>query len=418
MKNDDKGVELSPAVTRRALLGGSATLAAGGVLAGTARAAPRASTGRPVLVQVFMRQGMDGCSLVVPHGDPQFYNLRPSLSVPPPGTSGGALDLDGFFGLSPAAAPLLTPYGDGKLLFVHASGSHDPTRSHFEAFARMEVADPSLPLGAVSTGWITRYLNAITPGPGALRAIGTSHQLPLSLRGAPKTLPIHDFENFGFPGRISTAPERQAAIATAYARVPAPVGTAALDTIAAFGLGGIDFASYVPANGAVYPGSELGRRMRAIAALIKGDIGIEAFNVDVEGWDLHAGIGVRDGAMARLLEDLALALEAFYLDLAAYADDYVLLGITEFGRHMRGNASLGFDHGHGSCLFVMGEGVNGGQVRADWPGLTVDDLDQGDLAITTDYRDVVGEILKKRLGIVDLAPILPFHTFVDHGFLA
>ena len=408
----------SPLVSRRAVLGGSATLAAANLLTGQAGASPRPAATRPVFVQLFLRQGMDGCSMVVPHADPNFYNLRPVVSVPPPGQPGGCIDLDGFFGLSPAAAPFLTPFNDGRLLFVHASGSHDPIRSHFEAFASMEGADPSLPVGAVTTGWITRYLNAVTPISGALRAIGANNLLPLSLRGAPKTLPIPDFGNFSFPGRVLTATERQAAIASAYSTRAAPLGNAALDSIAAFGLGGVDFDAYVPANGAVYPDSDLGRRMKNVAALIKAGIGVEVFNIDVEGWDLHANIGVNStGNMARLLSNLSGATEAFYLDLAAYVDDYILLGITEFGRHMRANSSAGFDHGHGSCLFVMGGHVNGGAVWADWPGLQVDDLDQGDLAITLDYRDVLGEILKKRLGIVDLTTILPFYTHVDHGFL-
>lgn len=417
MKHPDRS-KSSPAFSRRTVLGSSAGLAAASVFSGQASASSRTSLGRPVLLQLFLRQGMDGCTMVVPHGDPNFYNLRPVLSIPPPGTAGGAIDLDGFFGLAPSAAPFLTPYNDGRLLFVHASGSHDPIRSHFEAFARMEVADPSLPIGAVSTGWITRFLNSVPQGPGALRGIGANVLLPLSLRGAPKTLPIPDFENFSFPGRALTAAERQTAIAEAYSQRPAPLGTAALDSIAAFGLGGVDFAAYVPANGAVYPASDLGRRLKAVAALIKADIGVETFNVDVEGWDLHASIGVSTGPMARLLADLSAGVEAFYLDMAAYVDEYIMLGITEFGRHMRGNASAGFDHGHGSCLFLMGGSVNGGQVRADWPGLENDDLDNGDLAITTDYRDVVAEILVKRMGVADLSTILPQHTYVDHGFLS
>ena len=417
MKKQDKTKGTSPAITRRSVLGGSATLAAANLLTGQASASSRTSLPRPVLVQVFLRQGMDGCTMVVPHGDDNYYNLRPDYAIPPPGEINGALDLDGFFGLAPSAAAFLTPYSDGRLLFVHASGSHDPTRSHFEAFARMEVADPSLPLGVVSTGWITRFLHAVTPSTGALRGIGANSLLPLSLRGAPKTLPIPDFENFAFPGRVQTAAARQAAIGEAYSYRPAPLGTAALDSIAAFGLGGVDFAGYVPANGAVYPATDLGRRMKAVAALIKADIGVETFNVDVEGWDLHANIGVISGGMARLLDGLSKAIEAFYLDMAAYVDEYVLLGITEFGRHMRQNASAGFDHGHGSCLFVMGGNVNGGQVWADWPGTHADDLDNGDLAITLDYRDVVAEILKKRLGVVDLTTILPAYTYTDHGFL-
>jgi len=418
MKHSDTNGDSSSKLTRRSVLGATATAAATSLFSAPASASARPPLARPVLLQLFLRQGMDGCSLVVPYADPNFYNLRPTLSIPPPGASGGALDLDGFFGLAPSASAFLTPFNDGRLLFVHASGSHDPTRSHFEAFARMEVADPSLPLGVVTTGWMTRYLNAVVPGSGALRAVGANPLLPLSLRGAPKTLPIPDFTSFSFPGRLLTSAERQATITAAYTHYPAPLGTAALDTIAAFGLGGVDFDAYVPANGAVYPSSDLGRRLRAVAALIKADIGIEVFNIDVDGWDLHANIGVASGEMSRLMSDLARSVEAFYLDMAAYLDDYILFGLTEFGRHMRENFSAGFDHGHGSCLFLMGGGVNGGQVRADWPGLFLDDLDQGDLAITTDYRDVLGEILKKRLGLTDLAPIFPFHTYTDHGFLS
>ncbi|MEQ1895107.1 MAG: DUF1501 domain-containing protein, partial [Planctomycetota bacterium] len=193
------------------------------------------------------------------------------------------------------------------------------------------------------------------------------------------------------------------------------VGAAALDTIAALDLGGIDFSAYTPENGAVYPNTQLGRRLKHTAALVKGDIGVEAVSIDFDGWDLHADLGALDGRMAELLDELTRSLEAFYLDLLGHADKYVLVCMSEFGRRAYENASAGLDHGHGNAMFVMGHRVNGGQVYADWPGLTEDDLDNGDLQITTDYRDIVGEVLQEVLGVPNLATIFPGYTPVFRG---
>jgi len=415
MKNvENSGSGSNP--SRRAVLGGSSALAAAAALGSSAQAA-RATTTRPVLVQVFLRGAMDGLTTVVPHGDPDLYAWRPTLAIQPPGPPSGARDLDGFFGLAPAAAPLLTPYGNGHLAVVHAAGSTDPTRSHFDAFVRMEFGDPALPLGLVNNGWITRYLvetAALATSP--LRAIGASSNLPYTLSGAANALPIPDFANFLFPGRPSTAPQRVAAISETHARRKAPVGPAGLDTLASIVLlAGIDFAGYAPANGAQYPASALGTRLRNSAALIKAGTGVEVITLDVDGWDLHADLGPLTGSMAFLLDDLTRSLEAFYLDMLGHLDEYVLVCLSEFGRRVEENASAGTDHGHGNAMFVMGGHVNGGQVFGAWPGLTVNDLDQGDLAITTDYRDVLGEILQERLGVTDLAAIFPQHAFVSHG---
>jgi uncharacterized protein (DUF1501 family) len=414
MSLDPKNARSSTAFSRRSVLGGSAVLAGASLLStpATASAARRGST-RPVLVQVFLRGAMDGLTTVVPYADADLYNWRPTLAIQPPGPPTGARDLDGFFGLAPAAAPLLSPFQAGHLAIVHASGSIDPTRSHFDAFVRMEFGDPLLPPGTLSNGWITRYLAATSAqATSPLRAIGASDLLPHSLSGASQTLPIPDFASFALPGRASSALERVAAIDTTYALRPPPVGPAALGTLASLGiLGAIDFAGYVPANGALYPDSPLGTRLRNAAALIKAGTGVEAITVDVDGWDLHAELGPLSGSMANLLDDLSRSLEAFYLDLLAYLDDYVLVCLSEFGRRVEENASAGTDHGHGNAMFVLGGGINGGQVFSDWPGLAASDLDNGDLAITTDYRDVLGEILAERLGITDLAAIFPQHAF-------
>jgi uncharacterized protein (DUF1501 family) len=403
--------------SRRAVLGGSASLAAATLLSGQAKAAPRSGSARPVLVHVFLRGAMDGLTTVVPHGDADLYLLRPTLAVPPPGQTDGALDLDGFFGLAPAAAPLLTPYGDGHLAIVHAAGSIDPTRSHFDAFVHMEFGDPSLPIGVVTNGWITRYLaETVAQATGPLRAIGASYVLPYALYGASSALPISDFQNFFFPGKASSAPQRAATFTDTYARRRPPVGPAGLDTIASVGiLASIDFAGYTPANGAQYPSSTLGTRLRNTAALIKAGTGVEVVTIDVDNWDLHVDLGPITGNMAILLDDLTRALEAFYLDLLGHLDDYLLVCVSEFGRHVQENGSAGVDHGHGNAMFVMGGSVNGGQVFANWPGLSANDLDQGDLAVTTDYRDVLGEILQERLGVTNLAAIFPQHSFTSLG---
>jgi uncharacterized protein (DUF1501 family) len=406
-------------LSRRTLLGSSASVAAAAMLSGQASASPRRTLGKPVLVHVFLRGAMDGLTMVTPYADGDLYVRRPNLAVQPPGSSDGAVDLDGFFGLAPKAAPLLTPYSNGHLAIVHASGSDDATRSHFEAFVRMESGDSSLPTGVITTGWITRYLaETAAQATTNLRAIGAGHLLPFLLRGASNALPIPDFENFTFPGRVATSMQREAAIADAYARRNAPVGAAALDTIASFGLGGVDFENYAPESGAVYPSTTLGTRMRNTAALIKGDIGVEVVTLDVDGWDLHANLGPITGPMSRLMDELAKTFEAFYLDMLGRLDDYLLVCVSEFGRHASENGSAGTDHGHGNAMFVMGGGVNGGQVIADWPGLRPLDLDQGDLAITIDYRDILGEVLAERFGITDLDAIFPGHSFVNHDVTA
>jgi uncharacterized protein (DUF1501 family) len=416
MKRDAVNEErrIHSGLTRRSLLGSSSALAATTLLAPRVQATSRRpGNPRPVLVQVFLRGAMDGLTTVVPYADGDLYTWRPTLAVQPPGPPTGAVNLDGFFGLAPAAAPLLTPYSNGHLAIVHASGSIDPTRSHFEAFARMEFGDPALPPNTVDEGWITRYLvETQAQATSPLRAIGVNYVLPFTLAGAANALPIADLDDFSFPGVAATAPARVGHVVGTYGPRPAPVGPSALATIDSIGiLAGIDFAGYVPSGGAQYPGSRLGLQLRQVAALIKAQTGVEVVALDVEGWDLHAELGPLNGAMAGLLDDLTRSFEAFYLDLQGNLGDYVLVCLSEFGRRVEENSSSGTDHGHGNAMLVMGGGIDGGQVVADWPGLGAADLDQGDLAITTDYRDVLGEILQVRLGVANLGAVFPQHTF-------
>ena len=375
------------------------------------------STNHDVFVQIFLRGAMDGLTTVVPHGDPDYYVARPNLAVPPPGQTNGALDLDGFFGLAPAAAPLMTPYQAGHLAFVHASGSIDTTRSHFDAFTKMEFGESGLPQGTVSEGWLSRYLIQVgAMSSGLLRAVGTDDILPKTLAGAPNTLPIPDMGNFLFPGNPSSAAERVASLTQMFGDENPPVGPSALRTFDSIDLmSQIDFAGYVPAGGAQYPSTRLGDQLRSTATLIKANVGVEAITIDFGSWDHHAQQGPLDGTMAAMLDDLARGLEAFYIDMAAMLNNVTVACISEFGRRVAENSSLGTDHGHGNVMLLMGGGINGGQVIANWPGLSAPQLDNGDLAITIDYRDILGEILDRRMGATDLAAIFPQHVFTTHG---
>jgi uncharacterized protein (DUF1501 family) len=355
---------------------------------------------RDVLVTIFLRGGIDGLSTVVPYGDDELYNLRPNLAVAPPGQPDGAVDLDGFFGLPPAAAPLLTPYHDGRLLLVHASGSLDPTRSHFDAMHVMETAKLQVD-GYETSGWTARHLQTVEPlGAGTLRGLAISQLAPRMLAEAPATLPIADPASFAFPGRVNTAQSRREALASMYAQARQPYAAFGASTFATYDLvGGIDFNGYVPSNGAVYENEALHVSLMRAATMIKARSAVENYHIDVGGWDHHEQQGPIDGTYAGMIGNLARALEAFYLDMLGEWDHTTLVIQSEFGRRAYENGSLGTDHGRGNMMMVMGGHILGGRVLSDWPGLDSGSLEQGeDLAVTIDYRDILSEIISKRLG--------------------
>lgn len=379
----------------------------------------RRGANRDVLVTIFLRGGMDGLTTCVPYAEADLYAARPTLAVPPPGNPGGAVDLDGFFGLHPSAAPLMTPYQAGHLAIVHATGSTDPTRSHFDAFKFMEFGIPEQPSSTIQTGWLARHLLAVSPtGSGLLRGVALSSPpiMPKTLNGAPATLPIENLDLFTFPGDPSTAPNRRQALTQSYAATREPLKSAVTATFGTIDLlDQIDFANYQPANGAVYPDTLLGNQLKSAAALIKADVGVEAVMAEIGGWDLHAQLLPY---MPPLLDDLTRTLEAFYLDNLAGIDKIVVVVMSEFGRRLAENASAGLDHGHGNCMLVMGGHIAGGQVMTNWPGLAAPNLDAGlDLAITIDYRDILGEILNKRMEDNDLGSVFPNFTPTFRGIV-
>ncbi len=411
-------------LTRRGFLGSARRAAA--TVVSTPAWLPRVSLAeeyvgaRDTLVVIFLRGAIDGLSAIVPYGDP-FYTggaggLRPTLWVPPPSSPGGVTDLDGFFGLPDPMLPLMNAYQAGDLLFIQATGSPDPSRSHFDAFKIMEFGTPLQPQ-TVITGWLGRHLQMTAPLPGnaPLRAAAIGDLVPQMLAGGTKTLPVPDPANFAFPGNPDNSVERAAILQTTYTAATEPLASAALNTLDTISLlESIDFQSVPIENGAVYPNSAFGQAMRSTAALIKADIGVEAATIDKGGWDTHANEGNQGGQMFNLMSDLASGLEAFHLDMLGQMNSMTLLLMSEFGRRADENGSQGTDHGHGSIMMAMGGNVAGGQVLADWTDgqLLHPDLKfNGDsLDVTIDYRDVVSEVLEKRIANPDVASVFPNYT--------
>ncbi|MCA0376707.1 MAG: DUF1501 domain-containing protein [Gemmatimonadetes bacterium] len=377
---------------------------------------------RDIIVSVFLSGGVDGMSLVAPFGDPDYYTGRPNIAIPRPdaaGTGPKGTALDNFFAFSPGMAPLYPAYAAGDLLVVHATGSVNNSRSHFDAQRYMEVGKPADP--NISGGWLGRHLATSTPlrSTAPLRALGLTAGLPVTLSGGPKALPIQNPANFTIGGANNTATARTQWLAQDYANAPDPVAANALDTTNTVALlQSINFAGYTTQNGAVYPNTGFGNSLRSAAALIKADVGVEAIHAFLGGWDTHATQGtlptLDGGYMHNLMLNLSQSLAAFHADViqgtTAYGVTVVL--ISEFGRNARENGDRGTDHGRGNVAFAMGRKIAGGKVLTNgWPGLARENLESGqDLRVTLDHRDVLAEIVQNRLGNANLGVIFPDFT--------
>jgi uncharacterized protein (DUF1501 family) len=353
-----------------------------------------------ILVVIFQRGGMDGLNVVVPYGEGRhYYDRRPNIAIPEPdGSDSAALDLDGFFGLHPALKPLHEVYQTGQLAIVHAAGSPDPSRSHFDAMEFMERGTPGEKM--TTSGWVNRHLQTSAwQSDSPFRAIGMGTIVPSALAGPVSTLALQSIADFHLSGREDQLAVIQRTLASLYS-VAAPTDTLSIQAADVFASSDVLVRlaqnGYTPDYGAAYPESDFGYGLQQIAQLIKANVGLEAACVDIGGWDTHEEQGGVDGWLAGNLDDLGRGLTAFYTDLRDYLGNLTVVTMSEFGRRVDENASGGTDHGHGNCMFVMGGGVNGG-VYANWPGLAEEALDDGDLAITTDYRDVLSEILLARV---------------------
>jgi uncharacterized protein (DUF1501 family) len=395
---------------------------------------PSGSSRRRILVAIFQRGAADGLNIVAPFGEPEYYKMRPTISLPQPSRAAGSagqslIDLDGFFGFHPALTALKPIFDAKHLALVHAVGSPDATRSHFDAQDYMESATPGLK--STSGGWLNRYLQSCpyadtTP----FRAVAVAPRLPLTLQGAAPALAVDDLRNFKL--RVPTANEHlpqgegrlESAFRALYASTSDPLlaSTSREMFEAADELKRLDVQNYQPAKGAEYPKGPLGRSLAEIAQLIKSDAGLEVAFAEVGGWDHHVNEGAAQGQLANSLRQFGDALAAFHQDLGSRMADVVVLTMSEFGRTVRENGNRGTDHGHADVMFVMGGPVRGGKIYGDWPGLRPDQLYEGrDLALTTDFRDVFAEILVRHLGATATANIFPGFAPSEQrfrGFLA
>jgi len=364
---------------------------------------------RKTLIAIFQRGAVDGLNVVVPYKESAYYDLRPNIAVAKPnGGKDAALDLDGFFGLHPSLAPFKPLWDSKRLAIVHASGSPDNTRSHFDAQNYMELATPGIK--STKDGWLNRYLQSKTdPQKSLFRAVSMTQQMPLAMQGVAPTLAISNLADFNIRAGQSSASVQGGFEAMYDEAVKDSLHGTGKETFEAINyLKQVNPGQYKPENGAVYPAGQFGNALRQTAQLIKAGVGLEVAFTDIGGWDTHINEGNQQGQLSNLLRQFSSAIAALYTDLGQRMDDVIILTMSEFGRTVRENGNRGTDHGHANAMFVVGNSVRGGKVYGDWPGLKSDQLYEGrDLALTTDFRDVFGEIAVKHLGTNKLQTIFP-----------
>jgi uncharacterized protein (DUF1501 family) len=370
------------------------------------------TSGKKQVVVLFQRGAADGLNIVVPFGEVNYYRLRPTIAIPQPrsGATDAAIDLDGFFGLHPSLASLAALFQKNELAIVHAAGSPDPTRSHFDAQDFMESGTPGVK--STDDGWLNRVLQTVPEeNASPFRAVAMGPNLPRMLRGSASAIALPDVIQFRVmsqtPGMGQIAEGGfEAMYAQTVDHALRGTGTETFEAIDM--LRKADPSKYKPENGANYGNSRLGQSLQQIGQLLKANIGTEVLFVDCGGWDNHVNEGGVQGQLANLLKDLGQGMAAFRQDLGDRMETIVLVTMSEFGRTAKENGNRGTDHGHANCMLVMGGPVKGGKVYGRWPGLDPGQLNEGrDLALTTDFRNVLGEILDKHIGVRDLAPVFP-----------
>jgi uncharacterized protein (DUF1501 family) len=368
-----------------------------------------AESRRRVLITIFQRGAVDGLNMIVPFGERDYYAARPTLAIAKPGASAdAAIDLDGFFGLHPRLSPLKPLFDARQMAVVHACGSPDGTRSHFDAQDYMETATPGVK--STQDGWLNRYLHArehqaATP----FRAVALAPQLPRALQGLEPALAIGQIAQFGIRAGQSTDMV-QASFESEYAAAANSVlhstGREAFDAVRM--LKKADPSQYAPANGSEYPRSPFGEALKQIAQLIKADVGLEIAFAESGNWDHHANEGAAVGILANRLDDLSQGIAALARDLGDRMQDVAVVTMSEFGRAVAENGSRGTDHGHGNAMMIVGGAVRGGKVYGRWPGLAREQRHDGrDLAITTDFRAVFNEVVRGHLNLLDTTRVFP-----------
>lgn len=375
--------------------------------------APRGDT----LVVVFLRGAADVLNMVVPYGEDAYYQLRPSLGIARPDDSSAkqtarAVDLDGFFGLHPNMNSLMDVWAEKQLAIIHACGAPDESRSHFKAMELMErgVEDERGP----ASGWIGRHLATLNTGNSSpLRAVGMGTSPQRSLSGSVPVSALRSIADFHLGGDQQALAQMRAALNIVYQDdVMGQDTLSIMDTLEK-----LDPANY-QSPFTNYPDTEFGLALKQTAMLIKAEVGLEVSAIDLGGWDTHFAQGSVNGLMPNLMKDLADGLAAFHADMQDHMNNLTTVTMSEFGRRASENGSLGTDHGHGSMMMVLGGNVDGGKVHGEWPGLGDGQMiGPGDLAVTTDYRDVLSEVLTKRLNNPATNEIFPEYQPVMRNVL-
>lgn len=353
-----------------------------------------------LLIAIFQRGAVDGLNMIVPHGEEEYYRLRPTIAIPRPGPAGAsALDLDGFFGLHPRMAALKPFWDNRSLAIVHACGSHDATRSHFDAQDYMESATPGVK--STADGWLNRYLRLQADADAArnpLRGVALTRTMPRAMQGHAPALAVGRVDDFAVRGGMGPSASFEDAYAQAADQVLNGTAHEAFDAMRT--LQGITRGPYQPTGGAAYPQTPFGQSLQEIARLAKADVGLEVAFAESGQWDHHVNEGSVTGQIANRLGDFAEGIAALTRDLGDRMADTLIITMSEFGRAAAENGSRGTDHGHGNAMIAIGGGVRGGKVHGRWPGLGVGQRYEGrDLAVTTDFRDVFGEVLTTHLGM-------------------
>jgi len=413
-------------LTRRVFLRGSAIAMAGMGQAPMwlARAAAAEGRRRKTLVAIFMRGAADGLNIVVPFGDPRYREVRPTLILQPPqprdenqnnGPFGPVIDLDGKFGLHSGLRPFKELWDKKQLAIVEATGSPDPSRSHFDAQDYMESGTP----GKTGDGWLNRALGDPAPDASPLRAVALSNRVPRTLRGEHEAVALGNVQDFNISDQ-----ERLAILRNMYSLTPdrtmRRTGKDAFEAMKMLqsmakdqplseggrppfspGAAG-PFQNNRPSYNA---GGQLGRNLQELARLIKSEAGVEAAFAEVDGWDHHQN---ENNQLPNLLNQFSNAIAAFCQDLGDRMEDVVIVTMSEFGRTVEENGTGGTDHGHGSLMMVLGGPVEGGKIYGEWPGLEKEQLFEGrDLAVTTDFRTVLSELVGGHLGRNDSSSVFP-----------
>ncbi|WP_348260925.1 DUF1501 domain-containing protein [Telmatobacter sp. DSM 110680] len=381
--------------------------------------AETAGTANRRMVVIFQRGAADGLNVVVPYREKNYYAMRPSIAIP----QNQVIDLDGFFGLHPAMTSFKPMFDAGQLAIVHAAGSPDMSRSHFDAQDFMESGTPGIK--STEDGWLNRALQAEDQNrrrrqETAFRALALGPEVPRTLAGKIPAIALNNVNSFSVAGRGPAPSPAANAFEAMYGSSGDHIFHAAGEETfeAVKMLRAANPAQYQPAAGVDYPNSEFGNRMKQVAQLLKSNLGVEAAFTDIGGWDTHQNQGSVDGQLSQRLRDFSESIAAFWRDMGDDAENITVVTMSEFGRTAHENGTGGTDHGHANAMFVLGGNVKGGKVYGKWPGLNNDQLNEGrDLALTTDYRQVLGEVVSKSIGASNMDLVFPGARIAPNGFL-